>query len=125
MLFRSLFVADLGNTKKPNLAAPVQPLFTGHDAAYDPIGIVDGVVYLLTDRDAQRRRIVAAPLASPAVDRWRSVVPEGKSTIESADLVGGRLAVVTLEDVAGSSPSPWQCGPKPLSRRRGRPLSLG
>ncbi len=97
-----LFVADLENAKKPNLAAPVQPLFTGHDAAYDPIGIVDGVVYLLTDRNAQRRRIVAAPLASPAVDRWRSVVPEGKSTIESADLVGGRLAVVTLEDVAGT-----------------------
>jgi prolyl oligopeptidase len=63
---------------------------------------VDGVVYLLTDRDAQRRRIVAAPLASPGVDRWRTVVPEGKSTIESADLVGGRLVVVTLEDVAGA-----------------------
>ena len=97
-----LFVADLENAKKPNLASPVRPLFTGHDAAYDPIGIVDGVIYLLTDRDAQRRRIVAAPLASPGVDRWRSVVPEGKSTIESADLVGGRLAVVTLEDVAGN-----------------------
>ena len=97
-----LFVADLENPKKPNLAAPVTPLFTGHDAAYDPIGIVDGVIYLLTDRDAQRRRIVATPLASPGVDRWRSVVPEGKSTIESADLVGGRLVVVTLEDVAGA-----------------------
>jgi prolyl oligopeptidase len=97
-----LFVADLENPKKPNLAAPVRPLFTGHDAAYDPIGIVDGVIYLLTDRDAQRRRVVAAPVASPAVDRWRTVVPEGKSTIESADLVGGRLVVVTLEDVAGA-----------------------
>lgn len=97
-----LLVADLGNPKRPNLAAPVRPLFTGHDASYDPIGIVDGVIYLLTDRDAQRRRIVAAPLASPTVDRWRTVVPEGKNTIESADLVGGRLVVVTLEDVAGA-----------------------
>ena len=97
-----LFVADLENAKKPNLAAPVTPVFTGHDAAYDPLGIVDGVIYLLTDKDAQRRRIVAAPLASPTVDRWRTVVPEGKSTIENADLVGGRLAVVTLEDVAGA-----------------------
>ncbi len=97
-----LFVADLGNPMRPRLAAPIRPLFTGHDAAYDPIGIVNGVVYLLTDRDAQRRRIVAAPLASPSVDRWRTVVPQGRNTIESADLVGGRIAVVTLEDVAGT-----------------------
>jgi prolyl oligopeptidase len=97
-----LFVADMENPRRPNLAAPIRPLFTGHDAAYDPIGFVNGVVYLLTDRDAQRRRIVAAPLASPGVDRWRTVVPEGKNTIESADLVGGRLVVVTLEDVAGA-----------------------
>jgi prolyl oligopeptidase len=97
-----LFVADLENPKRPNLAAPIRPLFTGHDAAYDPIGVVDGVVYLLTDRNAQRRRVVAAPLASPGVDRWRTVVPEGRNTIERADLVGGRLAVVTLEDVAGA-----------------------
>ena len=97
-----LFVADLENPTRPNLAAPIRPLFTGHDASYNPIGFVDGVVYLLTDRNAQRRRIVAAPLASPGVDRWRSVVPEGKNTVESAALVGGRLVVVTLEDVTGA-----------------------
>ena len=97
-----LFVADLANPMRPRLEAPIRPLFTGHDAAYDPLGIVNGVVYLLTDRDAQRRRIVAAPLASPSADRWRTVVPQGRNTIESADLVGGRIAVVTLEDVAGT-----------------------
>lgn len=97
-----LFVADLVNPKRPNLAAPIQPLFTGHDAAYSPIGIVNGVVYLLTDRVAPRRRIVAALLTAPGVDRWRAVVPQGKSTIEAADLVDGRLVVTTLEDVAGA-----------------------
>ena len=97
-----LFVADLVNPKRPNLTAPIQPLFTGHDAAYSPIGVVNGVVYLLTDRDAPRRRVVAALLAAPSVDRWRTVVPQGKSTIEAADLVDGRLVVATLEDVAGA-----------------------
>ena len=97
-----LFVADLGNPKRPDIAAPIRPLFTGHDAAYNPIGIVNGVVYLLTDKDAPRRRVVAAPLESPGTERWRTVVPQGKSTIASADLVAGRVAVVTLEDVAGA-----------------------
>ena len=97
-----LFVADLGNPKRPDIAAPIRPLFTGHDAAYNPIGIVNGVVYLLTDKDAPRRRVVAAPLESPGTERWRTVVPQGTSTIASADLVAGRVAVVTLEDVAGA-----------------------
>ena len=97
-----LYVADLGNAKRPDLSAAITPLFTGHDASYRPLGIVDGVLYLLTDRDAPRRRIVAAPLATPRVDRWRTVVPQGKNTIEDADLIGGRLVVETLEDVAGS-----------------------
>jgi prolyl oligopeptidase len=95
-----LFVADLGDPARPDLSAPIRPLYTGHDAAYDPIGVVKGTLYLLTDRDAPRRRIVAVPIATPGVDHWRVVVPQGASTIESADLVAGRLVVTTLEDVA-------------------------
>jgi prolyl oligopeptidase len=95
-----LFVADLGNAKRPNLAAPIRPLYTGHTAAYDPLGIVNGTLYMTTDRDAPRRRIVAVPLATPDVSHWKEIVPQGPNTIESADLVAGRLALTTLEDVA-------------------------
>ena len=95
-----LFVADYLSPTRPNLAAPVRPLYTGHDAAYDPIGVVTGMLYLLTDRDAPRRRVVAVPLATPGVAHWRVVVPQGKNAIERADLIAGRLVVSTLEDVA-------------------------
>jgi prolyl oligopeptidase len=95
-----LFVADYVNPKRPNLAAPIRPLYTGHTAAYDPLGVVNGTLYLVTDRDAPRRRIVAVPLATPDVSHWKEIVPQGKSAIESADLIAGRLAVTTLEDVA-------------------------
>jgi prolyl oligopeptidase len=95
-----LYLADFGSATHPDLAAPVRPLYTGHDAAYDPIGIVKDTLYLLTDRDAPRRRIVAVPFATPSVAHWRVVVPQGENTIESADLIAGRLVVTTLEDVA-------------------------
>ena len=95
-----LFVADYGSPKRPNLAAPIRPLYTGHDAAYDPLGVVNGTLYLLTDRDAPRRRIVAVPLATPDVSHWKEVVPQGRSAIESANLIAGRIAVTSLEDVA-------------------------
>jgi prolyl oligopeptidase len=45
---------------------------------------------------------VAAPIAAPDVSHWRVVVPEGKSAIGAANLVAGRLALTTLEDVASA-----------------------
>jgi prolyl oligopeptidase len=97
-----LFIADLGDPKRPRLSATVQPLYVGHDAAYEPLGYVKGTLYLMTDKDAQRRRIVSVPVATPAVENWRVVVPEGKNVIQSAELIAGRLALTTLEDVAST-----------------------
>jgi prolyl oligopeptidase len=97
-----LFVADLGDPRHPNITAPIRPLYTGHDAAYDALGVVNGTLYLQTDRDAPRRRIVAVPLAHADVRNWREVVPQGKNTIESSGLVAGRLYVSTLDDVAST-----------------------
>src|SRR6185436_6294984 len=36
-----LFVKDLGSPKSPKLDAPVTPLYPGHTAAYQPLGVVD------------------------------------------------------------------------------------
>jgi prolyl oligopeptidase len=41
-------------------------------------------------------------VATPGVANWRVVVPEGENAIQSADLVAGRLALTTLEDVASA-----------------------
>ena len=95
-----LYVADLGDPRRPNVAAPIAPLYTGHDAEYSPLGVVNGTLYLETDRGAPKRKIVATPIAAPAADQWRTIVPEGAGVIEGSNLVAGRLAVTTLEDVA-------------------------
>ncbi len=57
-------------------------------------------LYLGTNQDHPRFRIVAAPLDTPA-DRttWTEVVPEGEGTIEGWSFVGDGLAVRTTEDV--------------------------
>jgi prolyl oligopeptidase len=98
-----LFVKDLGPAAAPNVDAPVRPLFVGHTAAYEPLGVVRGKLYLRTDLDAPHGRIVAASLADPAPARWTTVVPESKDTIESAQLVAGRLAVNRMVDVASDA----------------------
>jgi prolyl oligopeptidase len=95
-----LLVKDLGDPARPNLAAPVRPLFMGHDAAYSPLGVVNGTIYLSTDRDAPTRKIVSASVAGPAAESWRTVVPATKNPIEGVSMVAGRIAVRYLEDVA-------------------------
>jgi prolyl oligopeptidase len=95
-----LFVKDLGDPLAPTIDAPVRPLYPNHTAAYNPLGVVDGVLYLLTDREATNRKIVAVPIDRPGFANWKTIVPETKNPVESAALVAGKLFVNSLVDVA-------------------------
>jgi len=95
-----LYVADLGDPMHPNVHARIRPIVTGHDANYNALGVVNDVVFILTDRDAPMRRIVAVSLAHPEPASWKTIIPEGGQPVEGASLVAGRIGVLTLEDVA-------------------------
>ena len=88
-----VYVADLTDGVE---AASVRPLLDAADARYELIGGVDGTLYLLTDLDAPRGRVVAIDVANPG--ELREVIPEGDDTLETVRLVGGRLAAVSLHD---------------------------
>ena len=95
-----LFVKDLGDPIAPKLDAPVRALYPGHTALYDPLGVVDGTLYLLTDRDAPNKKVVAVPIDRPDAANWKTVVAESRNAIGSAGLIAGKLAVNALVDVA-------------------------
>jgi prolyl oligopeptidase len=97
-----LFVKDLANPTAPRLDGPVSPLYPGHTAAYVPLGVVDNILYLLTDRDAPNKKVVSVSILRPDPANWRTIVPETESPIESASLVAGMLAVNRLDDVASA-----------------------
>jgi prolyl oligopeptidase len=88
-----VYVADLADGVEK---ASVRPLLDAADARYELIASVDGTLYLLTDRDAPRGRVVAVEHAAPV--ELREIVPEGPDALETVRLVGGRLAVVSLHD---------------------------
>jgi prolyl oligopeptidase len=89
--------ADLGDPKQPKVDAQIRPLFDKGDAAYSPIGNVGTTVYMQTDRDAARSKLVAFDLAAP--EQWRSVVPEQMNAIDQIAMYKGGIAVNYLEDV--------------------------
>jgi prolyl oligopeptidase len=71
---------------------------TGHNANYQPLGVVSGRLFVQTDKDAPNRKIVTAPVDDPGT--WTTIVPEGKLPIENSSLVAGHVAVLSLQDVA-------------------------
>ncbi|HEX5829238.1 MAG TPA: prolyl oligopeptidase family serine peptidase [Candidatus Limnocylindrales bacterium] len=100
-----VYVADIRDGIE---GAVVRPLLERADAHYEPVGAIGRIIYLLTDLDAPRRRLVAvdagaaledAGTADPAERRepaLREVIPQGPDTLEGVDLVGNRLAAITL-----------------------------
>ncbi len=94
-----LFVKDLGDPMAPKMDAPIKPLYTGHTAAYEPLGVVKGVLFLLTDREAPNKKVVSVPLDNADPANWKTIVAETRHPIARATLVAGKLAVSTLEDV--------------------------
>jgi len=95
-----LYVADLGDPKRPDVSAPIRPIFTGHDGNYSALGVVNGRLYVQSDKDAPNRKIIAAPVATAGKSAWTTVIAEGEMPIEGASLVAGRIGVLSLQDVA-------------------------
>jgi prolyl oligopeptidase len=94
-----LIVKDLLNPVAPKLDAPVRALYPNHTASYKPLGVVSGRLYLLTDRDAPNKRVVAVPIERPDPANWKTVVAETKNAIDTAYLVAKHIAVNALTDV--------------------------
>ena len=72
----------------------MRPLLDAADASYQPIGMIDGRLFLLTDRDAPLGRVVAVDLED--AEDVREIIPEGDDALERVCLVGNRLAAVYL-----------------------------
>lgn len=87
-----VFVADLaGGVER----AELRPLLAAGDARYTLIEAVGRTLYLLTDFQAPRGRVVEVDVDS---GRMREVVPESDETLERAILAGGTVACILLED---------------------------
>ncbi|HEX3429504.1 MAG TPA: prolyl oligopeptidase family serine peptidase [Rhizomicrobium sp.] len=96
-----LYVADMGNPFKPDIAAPLKPLYVKDDAMYNPIDMREGELYLQTNLGAPRWRVVAAKLSEPDPAHWRTVVPEGKGVMQFVSFAGRFIAVNSIVDAAG------------------------
>jgi prolyl oligopeptidase len=62
------------------------------------VGSVGGRLFVVTDLDAPRYKIVEIDLTNPGRDHWKEIVPESKDLLEDVVLAGGKLVVKYLVD---------------------------
>lgn len=96
-----LYLADLGDPKAPNISAPIRPLIEDDDGEYSVIGNQGSTIFLRTDLDAPRRRVVAISLQRPERAHWRTIIPQGTHTIDGVQLTKTYFVVSRLADVRG------------------------
>lgn len=78
--------------------SPLWPVVNDLDAAFYGQGVGDKL-FLRTNWNARKWRILEVDLKNPAREKWREVVPESDAVLEGFSLVGGKLAVTLEQNV--------------------------
>lgn len=91
---------DLGNPREPRIDGRIVPVVTEWDAEYNVIGNAGPVLFVLTNKDAPRRRVIAIDTNAPDRANWKTLIPEGADTIDSVAVIGGRFVVKSMHDAS-------------------------
>ncbi|HYK31412.1 MAG TPA: prolyl oligopeptidase family serine peptidase [Streptosporangiaceae bacterium] len=81
-----LHVLDLADP-----AAELTPLIGDFDSIADLVSTKESTFYLVTDYQAERKRLVAVTLDEPDRQHWTEIIGEGPDTLLAAYFFGGRF----------------------------------
>lgn len=91
-----LYVLDLKNKN-----AKVQRIIDEYVNDYIPIGCRGDELFVLTNDNASRYRIISINLRRPQPENWKTVIPESTTDIiENADYENGRFFVTYMHDAS-------------------------
>jgi prolyl oligopeptidase len=94
----SVYAMNLGDPSHPKLDSPLRPVFAQLDAQYESFSVVGDRLFLRTDKNAPKYKVIAVDLShldQPVAD---DVVAESKDLLEQAEVVGGKLVLNYLVD---------------------------
>jgi prolyl oligopeptidase len=94
-----IYALDLRDPRRPDVTARPMRLLDDRAAFHTPVDIVGNTLYVRTNLDAPRVRIVALDLTAGSRAAARTIIPESREVILDAVVGGNRLAVHCLADV--------------------------
>lgn len=91
----ALYMKDLS---KPG--SPIIQLASDLDYSYSPISFIKDKIYFITNYGAPKYRIMTADIKSPKLENWKELIPEQKSVLDGAEVIGGKLFLTYNKDAA-------------------------
>lgn len=88
-----VYVKDVAND------GPITPIVNDINARFNP-QIGGDTLFMQTNWNAPNNRLLAVDLKEPAKDKWREVIPEAKSVMETFHLVDHKIYASYLENVS-------------------------
>ena len=70
------------------------------DYFYNPIKVIDGKIYIQTNYDAPKGRVVIAPVEKPQIANWVDLIPESENVLVAAQMAAGKMIVTYDKDAA-------------------------
>jgi prolyl oligopeptidase len=91
----NLFMKDLTKTN-----APVIALTDNMEDTYYPIEVIDNTIYIFTNYQTPKYRIMTADIASPKLGEWKELISESESVLSGAQMIGGRMILTYDKDAS-------------------------
>ena len=103
-----LFIDESGAGSGNNLSlkdltkanAPLIPMTEDYNFIYMPIEVIGNTIYVLTNYDAPKYRVMTADINSPNIRNWKELVPENESVLSGAQIIGGMLILTYDKDAS-------------------------
>jgi len=82
------------------VASTVKTITLDFDAEYAPLAANGNTLWVRTDKDAPKGRIVEIDMTKPQSANWKTIVGQTNDTLTAANLVGGKIIAQYLQDAA-------------------------
>ena len=84
--------------KTSDSTGPFTHLFELNEAMYTPVDNIGSTVYVHTDADAPRGRVIAVDLNKPGKENWKELIPQKPEVIDNVTMVNNELVVSYMKD---------------------------
>ncbi|MDW8297150.1 MAG: prolyl oligopeptidase family serine peptidase [Raineya sp.] len=86
--------------KKLTSFADLKPLIPHQESENQLITTLDNHAIIRTNFQAPRYRVVAIPLENPAVENWKTIIPETENVLTSVRYIGGYFVATYMQDAS-------------------------
>lgn len=68
--------------------------------SYSPVETIGDTIYLFTNHNAPRNKLMKTTIGAPGLKDWKEVVPETDIVLENADVIGGKMILTYSKDAS-------------------------